>query len=88
MDVSHVKKDGYIIYTIPAGFSSQTININATEDVKTMLEGSYVPGDEALFTIKIVNNSVYTFNYVKILFMAERKATPTCMKIRIRSISA
>ena len=64
-DVSHVKKDGYIIYTIPAGFSSQTININATEDVKTMLEGSYVPGDEALFTIKIVNNSGYTFNYVK-----------------------
>lgn len=65
VDVSHVTEDGSIVYTIPAGFSSQTININATEDVKSLLNGSYVPGDKASFTIKIVNNSGYTFNYVK-----------------------
>lgn len=65
VDVSHVKEDGTIIYTIPAGFGAQTVNINATEDVKKLLDGSYVPGDSAEFTIKIVNDSGYTYNYVK-----------------------
>ena len=64
VDISHVSADGYIKYTIPEGFNKKEININAIDDLNTLLAGKYMPGCKENFTIKLINNSGIDYSYV------------------------
>ena len=64
VDVSHVSDEGYIKYTIPDGFNKKEININAINDLNTLLNGTYMPGCKVNFKIKLVNNSGTDYSYV------------------------
>lgn len=59
------KKADTVIYTIPENYDGKKIYINVSEDIKEITGGKYVPGESKPFIIKIVNNSKYTYNYVK-----------------------
>ena len=60
-----IKETDTIVYTIPEDYDGKKIYINISEDVRVITEGKYVPGDSRPFTIKVVNNSKYTYNYIK-----------------------
>ena len=60
-----IKETDTIIYTIPEDYDGKKIYINISEDVRVITEGKYVPGNSRPFTIKVVNNSKYTYNYIK-----------------------
>ena len=76
VDVSHVEEEGYIIYTIPEGFSASEININASKDIEEAFHGTYMPGDEGPFSIKLVNNSSKEYNYVENSFYVAPNPNP------------
>lgn len=54
-----------VTYTIPADYSGNSVYFNIYADAMDALDGTYMPGDSAPFTIKIVNLSGKTFGYVK-----------------------
>ncbi len=60
-----IKEENTVVYTIPEDYNGKNIYINISEDVANITAGKYVPGDGKAFTVKIVNNSKYTYNYVK-----------------------
>lgn len=60
-----IKETDTLIYTIPEEYDKKGIYINISEDISKITGGKYVPGDSKPFTIKIVNNSKYTYNYLK-----------------------
>lgn len=74
VDISHLKEDGYVLYTIPKDFSTPNIHINAYEDIMEMSEGKYVPGYSASFTVKINNLSDTVYNYKKNSFYVSSKS--------------
>lgn len=64
--LNEVDKDANTVtYTIPADYSGNSVYFNIYADIMTVLDGTYMPGDSAPFTIKIVNLSGKTFGYVK-----------------------
>ena len=64
VDVSHVTEEGYILYTIPEGFSEDRIHLNASQDINDLLaDDGYVPGDEVEFSIRLINNSDTKYTY-------------------------
>ena len=76
VDISHVEEEGYIIYTIPEGFTENEININATQDVMNAFQGTYMPGDNGPFSIKLINNSSKEYNYVENSFYVAPNPNP------------
>ena len=79
VDVSHVEEEGYIIYTIPEDFTASEININASKDIEEAFHGTYMPGDEGPFSIKLVNNSSKEYNYVENSFYVAPNPTPNAV---------
>ena len=53
-----------IIYTIPENYDGKKIYLNVSQDVAKITNGTYVPGQSKPFSIGIVNNSKYTFDYL------------------------
>lgn len=60
-----VKEEDMVIYTIPEDYDGKKIYINVSDDIQKITAGKYVPGQSKAFTIRIVNNSKYTYNYIK-----------------------
>lgn len=60
------RKDRYnavLTYTISEEYNERTIYLNIVDDLRTLLGGTYMPGSDAYFIIKIVNNSKFDFKY-------------------------
>ena len=64
IDIKYDKENSKVIYTIPKNYSEKEIYFNIVDDLQSILEGKYVPGSSALFTIEIVNNSKYNYKYL------------------------
>lgn len=65
VSVSFDKEKKIITYTIGEEYSEGTVYFNIVEDLKTILSRVYTPGSDALFTIRIVNNSNYKYLYLE-----------------------
>lgn len=59
------KEENLVTYIIPENYNGKKIYINVSEDVAKITAGTYVPGDRVPFTIRIVNNSSYSYEYIK-----------------------
>lgn len=68
------KEELKLIYTIPEDFTGEKIYINASKELLNIIEGLYVPGQSSNpFTIEIINNSKFTYNYVNDSFKLNTK---------------
>ena len=63
--VAYDEENYTIIYTIPQNYSGEEIYFNITDDIETILAGSYVPGENAPFKIRVINNSDVDYHYVE-----------------------
>lgn len=64
ISVTYDEENYTMIYTIPQNYSGKEIYFNVTEDIETILAGTYVPGENAPFKIRVINNSDYEYHYV------------------------
>ena len=65
IDIDYDKENNKIIYTITETFNGKTAYFNITEDMRKILEQTYMPGDDNAFQIEIINNSKYEYHYLK-----------------------